>query len=585
MSSLACVDQNNMATKSKLEDLNLSQDEIKRLGDALKDEKFRKMLLEYAEEISDPENRRKYEEEIAQMEAERGMDVTFVRPDPGYVLKTSINGEKKAFINISKCDKIDKPSSERKQGSDGKAGLLWHIPHSFAPPREDYDKEKNRCQVYDFVIHPDTYRMAESNERFRKLVEDTAMDGIEKQFEAKLDRKNVKRPKMKFKGVPTPTVIRNRTSQQSQSPSSSEGSDFMKDMPYPYDNKTTMEKMQERQQTLEKKAAAKKNEPKKKPEDDATIPKYTIVHRSEVDMQEYRNAPDAKPSTRPRELIIKIELPLLKSAAQVNLDIFEKRLVLESKEPAVYKLDLNLPYHVDESEGSAKFDKQKRTLTITLPVIPDTTPAVPSFLDNARVDVDDDKMEDSKGPPLIEVLSSSEGEVSATSHSVNSSQDAGYDLSTESNKPGGYSSSVPYNLPEFTFTQDAETVSFVLKVKNVTEDSVRRRSPITSMVELTCTSRGDGGFPLHYRLCLKFDDSCCIVPEHCSVDVAEDNVVLLLLKDRMSRGLWNHFWAGLDADNQEVRLLSICIFSFFCVCVLFFPMDDPYPSEHSAEKL
>ena len=57
------------------------------------DEKFRDLLREYAEEISDPENRKKYEEEIAQLERERGMNVKFINPTPGHVLKTSVDGK------------------------------------------------------------------------------------------------------------------------------------------------------------------------------------------------------------------------------------------------------------------------------------------------------------------------------------------------------------------------------------------------------------------------------------------------------------------------------------------------------------
>ena len=91
-----------MANK-KLEDLNLTSDELSRLNKAFKDEKFCKMFAEYAEEISDPENRRRYEEEIALLERDRGMDVKFIQPEPGYVLKTAtIPGNVKAFINICK---------------------------------------------------------------------------------------------------------------------------------------------------------------------------------------------------------------------------------------------------------------------------------------------------------------------------------------------------------------------------------------------------------------------------------------------------------------------------------------------------
>ena len=66
-----------------------------KLEEALKKEEFRKLLVDYAKEIRDPENRKvrlymqlaiysfhqKYEEEIAQLERERGQDVQFLSPE------------------------------------------------------------------------------------------------------------------------------------------------------------------------------------------------------------------------------------------------------------------------------------------------------------------------------------------------------------------------------------------------------------------------------------------------------------------------------------------------------------------------
>lgn len=48
----------------------------------------------------DPETQATYQREMRQLELERGNIIHFVNPVPGYVLKTSINGEKKGFINI-----------------------------------------------------------------------------------------------------------------------------------------------------------------------------------------------------------------------------------------------------------------------------------------------------------------------------------------------------------------------------------------------------------------------------------------------------------------------------------------------------
>ena len=76
--------------EERWKDLDITKDEVDRIGKALKNEEFRKMFLDYAQEISDPKNREIYEQEIAQMEAERGMDVQFIHPKPGkFILKLS----------------------------------------------------------------------------------------------------------------------------------------------------------------------------------------------------------------------------------------------------------------------------------------------------------------------------------------------------------------------------------------------------------------------------------------------------------------------------------------------------------------
>ena len=64
--------------------------EVDRLKDALKKEEFRKLLVDYAKEISDPENRKRYEEEIAQLERNRGQDVKFLHPKVHTYVRTYV---------------------------------------------------------------------------------------------------------------------------------------------------------------------------------------------------------------------------------------------------------------------------------------------------------------------------------------------------------------------------------------------------------------------------------------------------------------------------------------------------------------
>lgn len=562
-----------MASSRTFEDLDLSQDEVKRLGEALKDEKFRKMLVEYAEEISNPENRRKAEEEIAMIENERGMSVQFIHPEPGYVLKTVVDGSVKTFINICQNDKIEKPKAKKQVGPDGKWGVMWQIPHSFAPPRDDYDKSQKMCKVFDVVFHPDTYRLAKSNERFKKLVEDTALDGIECQFGVSLDKKNVKRPKLKFKGVPQATVIRERMKETSDV---LEPDDILSKMPYPYDNKTSSEKSKENEVKHATKKANKSLDEKMKSDDNKfTVPKYTITHRSEVDMSEYRNAPDARTSTCPKELVIKIELPLLKSAAQASLDIFEKRLVLESVSPAAYRLDLSLPYRVNEDEGSAKFDKYKKTLTVTLPVIQPTPPSIP-FLEGDQTKM---KVNDNESTPLIEDLYSNTSIDNTVNNKSNSELFLHKDqirMDTNDNveqktcendnitveKKLTFLQNVKWLLPNHQFSQDNETVSFVINVKNVEERAVEMFFPRSSVAILQFMSIGAGLFPIYYSLYVEFPDGCSISSEHCSVDVSDNNIVFVILKDKMCRGLWDRFSIGTDNTQLEVSFFSSLSLSF-----------------------
>ncbi|XP_033733842.1 protein kintoun-like [Pecten maximus] len=550
-----------MASRSKkFEDLDLSKDEVKKLGEALKNEEFRKLFVEYAEEISDPENRKRYEEEIRQLENEKGMDVQFIHPTPGHVLKTSVDGNKKVFINICQSDKLQTPVSHPEVNNDGRRGIHWQIPHSHVPPREDVDKSKEKCQVFDVVFHPDTYRMAE-NDRFRKLVEDTAIDGIENQFGLKVDRVNMKRMiNMKYKGVPTASIIRTRTK---DGPKIGKD-DIINSMPYPYNDQTSQEKAEK----MANEVKAKKKSTKTVKFDDSQEPKYTIIHRSDMDLQEYRNSPDSRPSTRPKELEIKIFLPLLSSASQVDLDVFEQKLALKSEDPAKYKLDLKLPYPVDDDQGSAKFDKTNKCLVVTLPVIPDKVPEMPNFdRKNDEVNGVANGVDDSEGvvPPLIQEISNSKTVTTEVSAETNDEPPPLEDfteedtettslIENEASKPPiqqPKAMDISYSFPDFNFNQDQGAISFILSVRNVKIENISKSFDSKNMMQLTLVSVGDGGFPLHYSFCVKFAEDHTIVPEHCSVDVSDMNVVVLLLKERCSRGVWDCFFAGPSKDELQ----------------------------------
>ena len=62
--------------------------------------------------------------------------------------------------------------------------------------------------MYDVIFHPDTLYLANKDVRMRELVHSTAYDALESSFGVRVDRAQARFPKLTFKGVFRPTVIR-----------------------------------------------------------------------------------------------------------------------------------------------------------------------------------------------------------------------------------------------------------------------------------------------------------------------------------------------------------------------------------------
>eukprot|EP00794_Sanderia_malayensis_P004607 gene4607-5213_t len=368
-------------------DIDITPEEMEKIHQALKDEKFRDMFFDYCKEISDPENRAKYEQEITQLEMERGYNVTFVKPEAGHVVKViDENQNKKVFINVCTSTTVDKAASDggnRQKGSS--KGESWTIPHVIQKPREDSDKAGKSCVVCDVVFHPDVYNRAKTQPSMMKMLNDIALDSVRDKFGMKLDRNNVKYPKLKFKGRQEASIIRNKTA---GSPVENLKSEFVK---YPEPAKDRFDADKELLERQSKKVTSSGLE--QETSCTRTKPRYKILHRGHFDLQNFTLARDFTTSTRPAELCIEIELPMARSAAGVDLDVFEKQLVLDSKKPDYYldvsfhnAFQLSLPYPVDEDKGKAQFDKSRKVLIVTLPVL---SPKIESSMHKMNAKEDD----------------------------------------------------------------------------------------------------------------------------------------------------------------------------------------------------
>ncbi|XP_034289219.1 protein kintoun isoform X1 [Pantherophis guttatus] len=361
-----------------LEDLNLTGEEAECLTNAFKEEGFRTLFAEYVAELNDPEQRAIYEVEVIAMERQRGVEARFLHPTPGWVLRTSQGGSRRCYINICSNRLIGRPEFRPEPG-----GSCWLLPHSLAPGREELSRKQPRGPrrlVYDVVFHPRTLSLAGRMTQFRRLVNDTALEAIEKNFSPQLDRTNaVPLNRIKYKGVPQATLLRTPLAAGAR-PSPEEAGEPddspLPPFPSPYTYPPPSPQYE----------APRPPPPKQPPS--ATTPQWSLRHRSYVDLQDYRNSRDSTPSPIPRELVMTIELPLLSSAAQAQLEILGQELQLDSQRPAAYHLRVPLPYAVDESRGRATFNKAKKQLVVVLPVSRKPDPGFPFSVQAAEEQIE-----------------------------------------------------------------------------------------------------------------------------------------------------------------------------------------------------
>ena len=82
-------------------------------------------------------------------------------------------------------------------------------------------------------------------------------------------------------------------------------------------------------------------------------PEHSIVHCSAQDHTQGDGW--SEPVGQPDEIMVRVKLPRVEAASQVELDVHAESMQLGVA--GKYALSLDLPFRVNEAEGSARFDK------------------------------------------------------------------------------------------------------------------------------------------------------------------------------------------------------------------------------------
>ena len=204
--------------------------------------------------------------------------------------------------------------------------------------------------MYDILFSKEALQLADKANAFKALMIQTALESLEENGKTKL--KNAQ-------GKYDYTILKNML--------------YKGKIVRPHRMKKELPEKKHKDEAAkaEKKPALAKREPAPKQPEDPSKPKVTFVHRGDLDFAACLGSAgsmDQPITRRPKELLVRLELPKLQSAADMELDI--KGSFLEFSVPGTYQLKQKLPFPVDEASGDAKYNKTQKVLTVTLTVLP-----------------------------------------------------------------------------------------------------------------------------------------------------------------------------------------------------------------------
>lgn len=381
-------------------------------------------------------------------------------------------------------------------------------------------------------------------------------------------------PKLSFKGFSQPTVIR-KPCEKPEEPLDIEPEIYQKIMSS-YDKHRKVQESYKNGEKNPKRSAPttkyfkKRDNKTESKNSEYTMPKFIIKHQNSFDLEEFRESKDAKfNATVPKNLVIEINLPLLKSAGDATLDVQERSLTLKSERPAKYLLELPLAYRVDADKGNAKFDSKLKKLIVTLPVI--RTKSIPiDIKEDSGVESDHgspvsesalisnhpsnkkDESDDSENFEHIPSMCASSDNDDVKSDCADTELRTSEDVNVPFMNPN-----LKYVLPAFTCNLYDDVLAITIHAKNVESEGIDYKilgdEPIIGF-HILLTSIGAGCFPVYYSLCLNIENDS-ILPDTLTVEPWDNNVVITVKIKNVEK--LSHYFAGLDENSLEMKHFTI----------------------------
>ncbi|KAJ9591213.1 hypothetical protein L9F63_002219 [Diploptera punctata] len=249
-----------------------------------------------------------------------------VKPTPGICVKTRTPNGDKVFINVCQTSEIPEPEDI----DEKRLMAIWssdehtsfRIPMSIGEAHVEEDKSGNPALVYDVAIHPEFFKKTEKSKLFRSFMLRVVMEGLQDKYTIQLETEDY-------------VILKNR--------------------------KAMGEIQHHRVRQGEK------NKPSGPLIEEVYPPMQTITREPE-----YRIRHEPPDSEYPEYLLAEFLMKDLVNSHGVTLNVGEDRIIVETpgrlgQEP--YKLDVFVPYSVDQEKCFANFNTDTKILSLKMPVL------------------------------------------------------------------------------------------------------------------------------------------------------------------------------------------------------------------------
>lgn len=287
-----------------------------------------------------------------------------VTPEPGMCVKTRNLAGGKIFVNFCKINEIPpaRPVTEdqlQKIIAEEDYATDFKIPMSLGEPRDEKDKAGAPCHCADVAVNAAWYEdTMQGNLTFTTFLVHVAMEGLCEKYGdvVNLDRQNWAILKnKKYMGAVQRHRIQQRASGRKikEMPSRDEKAPLIREVdPEAVTRSATSE-------FASSAAVVRPLAPQAPPATTLRKPEQT---------PKFKMTKEPKESDNPDFLVAEVEVPGVRSAREMLVEVGEDRIIVEARKCG-HLLDVFVPFNIDQDVVGAEFHRDKQVLTLTMPLL------------------------------------------------------------------------------------------------------------------------------------------------------------------------------------------------------------------------